>query len=267
MNTDTFIEIGNQHKVCEDYIIQGDDPVPFIILSDGCSSSKNTEMGARLLCYLAKQYLKYRSIDELNYLDYDKMGRWIIHNAEMSARQLGLSISCLDATLIIAYHINDMVKIYIYGDGCVVAQAGDYIEITSVDFERNAPFYLSYFIDDYRFELYKKLKLTKTLVGDSNEEEGSTFRNRLPYDSKVVLFYDTTVFKTIMICSDGLQSFLQKTSTHVPASNIVPEMLEFKNIKGEFLKRRLNKYMKQLSKSGIGHTDDLSVGAFINIEV
>jgi len=265
MNIDTFIEIGNQHKMCEDYIISGYEPVPFIILSDGCSSSKNTEMGARLLCYLAKQYLKYRTIDELNELDYDKMGQWIIHNAEMSARQLGLSISCLDATLIIAYHIDNMVKIYMYGDGCVVAKSGDLIEITTVDFEKNAPFYLSYLVDDYRFELYDKLKIKKTLTVEGNN--GNKIFNDLKYNGKVIFTYDIDFFKSIMICSDGLGSFLQRTSTPVSAINIVPEMLEFKNIKGEFLKRRLNKYMKQLSKSSIGHTDDLSVGAFLNIEV
>ena len=42
LNLDTFIEIGDQHKVCEDYIIMGNDPVPFIVLSDGCSKARVT---------------------------------------------------------------------------------------------------------------------------------------------------------------------------------------------------------------------------------
>ncbi len=81
INIDTFLKIGDQHKICEDYIIQGTDQVPLLILSDGCSSSDNTEMGARILCYLAKQYLFYRA-GYLHDLDYYQMGLWVIHNAE-----------------------------------------------------------------------------------------------------------------------------------------------------------------------------------------
>ena len=158
-----------------------------------------------------------------------------------------------------------MVKVYIYGDGCVVIQQKDYIEITAIEFEKNAPFYLSYLVDDYRFDLYEKINPKKTLITESNMLP--ELAGKVKYDDKVILTYDMTLMKTLMICSDGLQSFMQKTSSHIPALDIVPEMLEFKNIKGEFLKRRLNKYMKQLTKSSIGHTDDLTVGAFINTEV
>ena len=101
IQTDTFLKIGDQHKVCEDYIIEGFLPVPFIILADGCSSSRDTEMGARILCHLAKQYLYYRGCD-LYELDYHKMGSWVIHNAELTVRHLGLRAECLDATLIVS---------------------------------------------------------------------------------------------------------------------------------------------------------------------
>ena len=53
IRTDTFIEIGSQHKVCEDYIIAKDN---YIILADGCSRSENSDMGARILCYMAQQF-------------------------------------------------------------------------------------------------------------------------------------------------------------------------------------------------------------------
>ena len=115
IQTDTFLKIGKTHQVCEDYIITGDSPVKYNILSDGCSSSKDTEMGARILCHLAKQFLLYRKDDyRFPALDYDEMGSWIIHNAELAARQLGLKKSCLDATLIIAYEYDGKYHIYMY---------------------------------------------------------------------------------------------------------------------------------------------------------
>lgn len=263
MNIDNFVEIGNQHKVCEDYVISGSDPVPYNILADGCSSSYNTEMGARLLCHLAKQYLKYRN-DELHDLDYDNMGSWIIHNAEMTARQLGLNLSCLDATLIIAYHIDNILKVYIYGDGAVVGQTwSGNTEITSVQFEGNAPFYLSYLLDDFRFDLYDQAKYTKTLTCEY--EDRSTLIDKIAYDHEVILSFNTGVYPTILICSDGIESFLDGT-IHVPPRDIIYNILDFKTTKGEFLKRRLNKYMKNLSKINVGHYDDLAVGAFLKIE-
>ena len=74
ISTDIFLEIGAQHKICEDYIVHGDDPVPYIILADGCSTADDTEMGARILCHLAKQYIRYQRGTSLN-LDYHKTGQ------------------------------------------------------------------------------------------------------------------------------------------------------------------------------------------------
>ena len=157
---DIFLEIGHQHKVCEDYIISGNAPEPFIILSDGCSSSNNTEMGARILCHLAKQYLRYRGND-LHNIDHKKMGRWIIHNAEMTARQLGLTLNCLDATLMVSYFIDNRLYVFVYGDGVIVLKKGDEFSYYIVDFSNNAPYYLSYLIDDFRNDLYHQNKNSK----------------------------------------------------------------------------------------------------------
>lgn len=270
MNTDTFIEIGKQHKVCEDYIISGVKPVPFIILSDGCSSSKNTEMGARILCYMAKQYIQYRK-SELPHLDYKKMGNWIIHNAEMSARQLGLDITSLDATLIVSFLINNMIKIYIYGDGCVVLKTpiplreGAHTIIKNIDFKDNAPYYLSYLVDDYRLGLYRERNPYKTLV--SKYSNGNFKFKEYEYDEPTIVEVPTPMFKAVLISSDGLESFIVEDPSIqrvVEPHEIIDGFLAFKNTKGEFLKRRLKRHMSNLQNEGIGHYDDLSVGAYIN---
>lgn len=270
MNTDTFIEIGKQHKICEDYIISGVKPVPFIILSDGCSSSKNTEMGARILCYLAKQYLEYRK-NELNKLSYKKMGNWIIHNAEMSARQLGLDTTSLDATLIVSFLIDKMIKIYIYGDGCVVLKSiipfkkDTLTTIKNIEFKDNAPYYLSYLVDDYRFGLYREKNAYKTLI--SKYSNGNTRFKEYEYDQPIIIEVPIAMYKAILITSDGLESFIVEdpaVQEVVDPFEVISGFLAFKNTKGEFLKRRLKRHMSELQKLGIGHYDDLSVGAYIN---
>ena len=176
--TDIFIEIGSQHKVCEDYIISGMEPEPYIILADGCSSSNDTEMGARILCHLAKQYLRYRS-DDLHNIDHKKMGRWIIHNAEMAARQMGLKVSCLDATLIVSFFIDGEVKIFMYGDGVVVIKSGNDIEYFKIDFSSNAPYYLSYLIDDQTLPSLRRRE-KQTFVHTPRFSNGIRIKNESP---------------------------------------------------------------------------------------
>lgn len=262
MNLDTFLEIGNQHKVCEDYIVSGHDPVPYIILSDGCSTANNSEMGSRILCLLAKQYLKYNQ-DSLQDLDYWKLGHWVIHNAEQTARQLGLSISCLTATLIVAYCVDEHIRIMIYGDGSFIQAYPHAIDITSVEFSGNAPYYLVYLIDSYRHEQYDQMKPTKKLI--FTYSDGSVNSEEYSYDYPIDIRFSTRHVPITLITSDGIDSFLQGTN-RLKAHEIIEPCVAFKNLKGEFLKRRLNKQMKVFGADGIGHFDDLSMGAFLKVE-
>jgi hypothetical protein len=260
INTDIFLEIGNSHKICEDYIIQGCDPIPYIILSDGCSSSKNTDMGARILCHLAKQYLKFNEIKNIKYY---KMGQWVIHNAELTARQLGLNKRCLDATLIVAYLVEDSVVIHMYGDGVIVSKKNDIYTIHQIDFSNNAPYYLSYLIDEASDQLYYEQKNERTVTIITNDD---VRQDIYAYDSENVCQFFTE-FDCLFIASDGLASFIDNNptsrATH-PIMKVATEFMAFKNIKGEFLKRRMKRALKLYGELGIVHFDDLSIGAFIN---
>jgi len=264
LNTDIFLKIGDSHKVCEDYIIQGSTPVPFIILSDGCSSSNNTEMGARILCHLAKQYLQYRG-DNLYDIDYHKMGNWIIHNAELTARQLGLKISCLDATLIVSYELDGTVFVHMYGDGAVVVKYTDgFIQVDRMEFTNNAPYYLSYLIDEYRDEVYHLNNNEKTYYIDFSDGR-MPFSQMMAYDCKMTFSFSLTTNPTIFICSDGIESFIKKDPSQrdiLKPLEVLMDFMAFKNVKGEFLKRRMKKALKNLDNQGITHYDDLSIGAY-----
>lgn len=262
---DHFIEIGSQHRVCEDYIMSGMFPIPHVILADGCSSSKQTEMGARFLCYLAKQYLCYRYEYGVDELDYNTMGMWIIHNAEMIARQMGLNRSCLDATLIIAVYDQDSkeVMIFMYGDGFVLAKREGVLGYQEVSFTGNAPYYLSYKVDPFRDQLYheaKNEKLEKIVL------EGELLKDvqEYAYDRPSIFAIPISSSKEIFICSDGMASFIEDHKTPpFRVLDIAPGFLDFKTTKGEYLKRRCSKESKLLRKRNISHYDDLSIGGFL----
>lgn len=266
IQTDIFIKMGISHKICEDYIIQGMNPEPFIILSDGCSSSYGTEMGARILCHLAKQYLRYR-VDDLHSIKYEKLGSWVIHNAEMTVRQLGLKLSCLDATLIVAFQLEDEIRIFIYGDGMIAVKKDDDIVTHSIDFTNNAPYYLSYLVDDHRHKLYHEMKNEKILTSQSTiaKKHSSSWA----YDNPTIFTYHKDSFDVLFIASDGLASFIVDTPneyTIIKPEEILPAFMTFKNLKGEYLKRRLNKALKGFYNTGINHFDDLSIGSFISVK-
>ncbi|HYO91642.1 MAG TPA: hypothetical protein VEQ40_08400, partial [Pyrinomonadaceae bacterium] len=69
MNADSAFLIGATHAVCQDYAVAGNGTPderaavsnlqanPYVILSDGCSSSPDTDIGARLLVKAAEQVL------------------------------------------------------------------------------------------------------------------------------------------------------------------------------------------------------------------
>jgi len=283
INTDTFLKIGSSHVVCEDYVLSGAHQLQYIILSDGCSSSPNTEMGSRILCYLARQYIRYRfdefpaNRSESFSLDYKDMGSWIIHNAEMSVRELGLPKTCLDATLMISYldpfESNQTVNIFIYGDGFVVVVPDErsMVQIEEVEFAPdNMPFYLSYTIDPLRLQSYHEKKVSQFFSATQYDLSTYHWIDEYAYDRPMHLAFPMKNYKALLMFSDGLKSFIKQDPTNrenIPVANVIEGLIGFKNIKGKFLQRRVNKALKSLAKENITHYDDLSIGAYVNEEL
>ena len=70
MNADSAFRMGSTHAVCQDYAVASawtaaahtdgaaPPPRPYIILSDGCSSTPDTDVGARLLVKAAEPLLR-----------------------------------------------------------------------------------------------------------------------------------------------------------------------------------------------------------------
>lgn len=266
INTDVFIEIGGQHKVCEDYIVKEDSPFPFIILSDGCSNSEDTDMGSRILCHLAKQYMKKQTVAEP--LDYKKTGEWIIYNAEMTATQLGLDKTCLDATLTIAYCDipRDTICVMMYGDGSIIrkGKSGEIHVMTTTFQPKNAPYYLSYRIDSQRDKLYHELKNENhlTLLSSSDNYQ-QKYIDSYAYDIENVAFFSTKELDLLLICSDGIDSFLNNDGTELQSHDLFDKFTNIKTSKGAFLQRTIKRSLRNLNREGITHYDDLSIGAFL----
>ena len=264
MNIDTFLAIGKTHKVCEDYILSGTDPMPFIIISDGCSSSKGTDMGARLLCYLTKQYLKFRGEMDIFEPDHQEMGLWIIHNAELVAKQLGLPKNSLDATLIIAYQNKpNNIRVHFYGDGSILTFTEHNYSFGQIDYSQNAPYYLSYLIDPARNKSFYEMKQKKTITTWHQSVGWESKTEECAYDASTVYNYEISAIKGMLIASDGFTSFIENKKGLLHILDYAPDFFSFKTTAGEFLKRRATMALRNLAKEDIHNADDLSIGVFL----
>ena len=60
MKADAYFEIGATHLVCQDYALAfANNEYAYAIVSDGCTSSPNTDIGARLISVIAKDAINY----------------------------------------------------------------------------------------------------------------------------------------------------------------------------------------------------------------
>ena len=278
--TDRIFTIGRDHKVCQDYAYSGGyNGVPYIIVSDGCSASKDSDVGARLVAHsfraglfeTIRRFISpfggqfQKPIDEV----FDYLYKNILTHMQRSVENLQLDYSVLDATLIACFIVDDNLYECIYGDGCIIKKFRDgNIEATSFSYDTNAPYYLSYQLDDKRNEQYKK-EFGNGLI------KSTTYKSNNVVDIKINTienFFNIRVYNNIgkdlemiMIGSDGLCSFMNETG-NIPFQNIYPEIINIKNYNGVFLQRKMNFFNKENEKKGIYHYDDVSLNVLRIIE-
>ncbi len=261
INQDNLYLIGNDHDVCQDYSLsQNKDNINFVIVCDGCSSSKNTEVGSKILAEYAKtrihMLLKSDIITD-EYL-YKFFGIDVIIHAEKITNTLQLNNSCLDSTLIVAIYIDGFIKIFVYGDGVILTKTkyGE-IKFTEIKFESGAPFYLSYLLNKNRLELYKEQFKQPLKIITEKEEKVVNFDHPLTFN------FPVDELESILISSDGILTFYDdQTKEKISNFEIFSEVLNFKNFNGQFLNRRIKRIMRDYKKLNIKHFDDLSLAAF-----
>lgn len=266
ISTDTFLRVGKQHAVCEDYILAGEQPFPYVILADGCSSSTHTDVGARLLCHSVKFLLELNPAS--HYLpEYDCIANFAIHNAKPAVDLLHIDPSCLDATLIVAFVFENVVHVRMYGDGNIISVNKDkQVALYRASYGKNAPNYVSYMTDERRRELYKNLqdnerKVIKYVL-NAQATEVAEYELVKPYNT-----FDFTLdeYECVLVTSDGIETFLDQANPGrgpLPVQRIMQELTAFKNPHGEFIKRRLKRMTQIFDEQRIYHFDDLSVGGF-----
>jgi len=262
-NADSHFAIGKTHKVCQDYALAGNiADRAYALVSDGCSSSEDSDFGARLLARAAVRNL--RSFG--NSFDPERAA-W---TADGWREAIRLSPSALDATLLMAFELTDRkkVRVVVVGDGVVAARyrdTGKY-DYWAIRYPSGAPGYLTYLLDQERQQVFLaqtqgKRTIETVMEGKSSlQEEDWSLRG--PAWQR---HFETDQYDLIAVMSDGAESFqrFQGTSLEaIPLSEVLDQVMSVKGCTGEFMHRRINRFLTRFClDNGWQHYDDFSVAA------
>ncbi|MDM8547771.1 protein phosphatase 2C domain-containing protein [Candidatus Venteria ishoeyi] len=252
---------GHSHRVCQDYSLKGRvNEQSYLILSDGCSASENTDIGARLLCLSAQSLLQ----SHINAMpDWKSFGLSVIQETAKIAQQIQLSLNALDATLLVAWTAQDRFYVYVYGDGCLAMRSAEgRLRTIDLEFQPNAPFYLSYWLDEALIKQYqvlikdpKNLSLHDTKLG---------YKLLVPFNEVLAFTFKRKEYPLLAIFSDGISAWQKrKQRDYLPSLTVAETLLNFPNLQENFAYRRLAKAQKNYLKQDIYPMDDVAMGAFV----
>ena len=272
MNADSAFQIGSTHAVCQDYAVAGAcadgagaPPRPYVILSDGCSSSPDTDTGARLLVKAAERLLCESGVRPAGGVAglHAKAARLALSWAEL----LGLRPQAVDATLLTAHLDGEELVVGCSGDGVVCLQTADgALDAYVVSYPGGYPVYPAYAHQPARMQTLadngRARKEVTRLSAASVEERLRPARVSDGGGLTEVFVLPAAGYKFAALFSDGVQSFLHAGRAEaVPLESVLPELVSFKNTRGAFVGRRMQGFLKGCRRKGWRHGDDLSLAA------
>jgi len=269
MHSDSAFYIGNSHKVCQDYVFHKDtDEKSMIWLADGCSSSPHTDFGSRLLVMSA-----HKAFENFNFTseDQDEKLEYTLLNAEELQKGLGLPNQSLDATLLGIISDNEQFSVIAQGDGMVVKGYRDgSIVVYNLIYTKGYPYYLNYCPDkDGRFEQFFSMSGNQLKINCCSIDKNSNVTELEEiYDTPSLFTLNDKIdeYRFIAVLSDGVTSFVSteettsKVQKPIDYMKFIEEVVRMKNWNGEFVQRRMYKFLKDSEDRGWKHHDDFSMG-------
>jgi len=252
---DIYQKTAKQKMRCEDYVSYKDN---CIVLSDGCSSSKDTHLGSLLYSELGTSYFKNHK-HKIIKQEWEGFARYCSNNMFLKNN------SILDATVIVLNEDEHNIYINMCGDGLYFFkyQEDAFPTYIKVDYESNAPIYPSYLLS--KSILNKREKAKEKII---------KYRYSSKYDSFIEEFKELEdidrigtynllnkhELEYVGIASDGIFDFLQNGNS-IDIKLVLDHIIGFKG-SGEFMKRKMNHMFKCFEKEKIFPHDDFSIGVW-----
>jgi len=268
MNSDCAFALGRTHRVCQDYAVAvTEDERAFVLLADGCSSSPDSDIGARLLVQAARLSLPGPSAGDA---EWEAAHGAALRRAAEAAQTLGLHLNCLDATLLTITASAGAFAVNCCGDGVVALGRSDGgLEVYTVSYAASYPDYLSYRLDGGRRAQWgaqpgNEKRVTHWALGaDGAINEAASISPR----ACETWAGTADEYRFAAVLSDGAQSFTEICETDtsrsprpVPLTELLPPLLAFKGSRGQFVQRRAAAFFKECHARHRSHGDDFSLG-------
>lgn len=279
-STDHYFQIGHAHytagKPCQDHALsRSSGQTACAIVSDGCSTGGNTDVGSRILTFGTLQAIR----------DHAKASNGSLDTAAISitARQqqligvvrpmIGLERGDMLATCMFAYFTQSGGLIHLQGDGVIGMKYRDGdVVMRRFEWADNVPFYPSYegrdldaFIERHGGDLHaarvnEQIILCKADGTRTERSAACTLREGIQGISLEIPLHQLGRLEFVAVFTDGVTQI-----ENVDWQDATMEFLAFKNSMGEFAKRRMIRGVKDMQQRGKGPIDDLSY-AVIRIE-
>lgn len=283
MNVDSLFLKGRSHLNCEDYAIAQkiDDHRAYLIVADGCSSGRRSDVAARIVASVAERVI-INDWRVLSALSAQEAGRALLNRVVYQIVQAFDLVrlfppSSLLSTLVVATIDPEKIRIFNYGDGVsVLHREDDTISFRSISYEREAPRYPAYALDPdleraYLSEMGRQAVKIETVLkssdgsldvrfGHSTEASEDIIRHGLPLEVA------TSGVRSLVLASDGLGTFyddgeFEGDGGEVLADSFATQLVGFKTRGGQFLRRRITKMVSDLDAAHTRFEDDLGLAA------
>lgn len=298
---------GHSSIGCQDYaksIVHARSGVTISVVSDGCSSAVHSEVGASIVVHTAMTMLvsyldafpneatlkelfvpptasandlqlKLRTFASHLAIKLESIGNTMFKfgaiRSPMSPDEQHLNPFHASCSILLTR--GDEALAIIYGDGAFVAhQGGNDYSVVNVEFNNNAPYYPLYEClvrgtEDYcslvgaegRFVSYHQFG--STLAAPTRTVAASSL---LP---TVVEISNASAYRSLIITSDGIDTFSTPDKPRLQLEEIVPLLTSFPILNDGFAARQKNILSHAAKTQGLHHHDDFSMAGVIHVPV
>lgn len=264
---DHAFHIGNQHlrngMPCQDYAAsEARSDSANAVVSDGCSSGGKTDIGARIVALNTLNALREGNAVTIPFDQY------CFSLDEAVRQELNLKHEDMLATIGYIRANMQLAELRLLGDGVLAVQWGDTdVAMMRIEWANNMPAYRAYMLDDYAGlrNAMKDWMLPNEHVwyhGDGTQHVYSrSFDEGIKGTNWVYPISSTAAYPTnFAIFSDGVAQV-----TAMDWKDVVKELMSFKSYEGDFVKRRMNRFIRDIHTAGKGPMDDIAM-ACVHIE-
>ncbi len=266
MVTDHAFHIGEQHlrngKPCQDFALSGaiTDTTSFAIVSDGCSSGGQTDIGSRLVALATERALKECIARDEYSPDHINTERNLY--IETYRRTLQLSLNDMLSTSLWAIMDESSLTVHVTGDGVFALLFEDLPPyLYEITWDKSAPYYPAYQLGglDNSFKQHHDnitpLSVTKRCGGnvEVNELYIEPGMNGLGFEFKTTSDLFQSPIIGVALFSDGVTQV-----DGLDTTSVVTSLVTYKSSAGQFFTRRMNRFLQDVKKSGRGPLDDIA---------